>query len=489
MLQARHLLRVLPAGARAPASRAFGSRGPARPLCANASASASVQVVTPRSGNGASCPFCKRSNYSAEYTGPLSVQEQQRIQQEEQKAIELQIEQQVREEKAYRERLASRGVVASPEGSLSNSASTLPTPIASPQLLASPGGMTASPNATSIPVLIPSASGSESGGTYPSCSASPTTDHGSFGPSPAGLQPSPPRLVAPIVVAGSTQGDDGYDVRWLEAQQAQHRQALDGSHTASPPTAPNFAELREHWSPAALPEPVDRSFEAELEDLMLMEAIRLSMLDQQQPAASDAAATEPPQAADSLPDPEAAVGGESDARRGLGASLSAAADVAVTSGDALGDPPLAPREAWSESPEVADSGEPAAEAQPPDESGGTAMPGAPDAGDLPASGTTVPAPAPQADEESDGSDGSDGTPPPSSSPGAYESDLQLALALSLSMRAASPAAASPTSTPPVDAPATAGPAAVPAADPAPTEPIVDTTLPRPVAAAAMPADD
>ena len=552
-----------------------------------------MQVVTPRSGNGASCPFCKRTNYSAEYTGPLSVQEQQRIQQEEQKAIELQIEQQVREEQAYRDRLASRGVVASPEGSRTNSASTLPTPVASPQLVASAGGMSASPNATSIPVMIPSTSGSESGGTYPSCSASPTADLGSFGPSPSGLQPSPPRLVAPIVVAGSSQGDEGYDVRWLEAQQAQHQQARDGSHTASPPTAPNFAELRGHWSPPP-PEPANGSFEAELEDLMLMEAIRLSMLDQQ-PAASDAASSSAPANADAAGDsdaaaaqpdgparltaqlaaqvehsirrqagredgddvgsggvepfqlppsmptaddeprdgnpaaassgadaagssaatttpveevndaaaaatepaagssvPEAAVGGESDARRALGASLSAAAgadssDVAAPSGGALGDRPLAPREAWPESPSVADSGEPATATQPPGDFSVAPMPGEPEAGGLPASASTAPVPVTQADEQRDGSAAA---PPLSSSPGAYDSDLQLALALSLSLQAASPAAASPASAPPLDAHATAAPAAVAAAAPAPTEPIAAAALPRPVAAAnAAPADD
>jgi len=47
-------------------------------------------------GSGASCPFCKRANYTAEYLGPLSALEQRRAQEEEQKVIKLQIEQQVR---------------------------------------------------------------------------------------------------------------------------------------------------------------------------------------------------------------------------------------------------------------------------------------------------------------------------------------------------------------------------------------------------------
>ena len=64
--------------------------------CSPSKRSAVAALTGSVGGSGASCPFCKRANYSAEYLGPLSALEQRRAQEEEQKVIKLQIEQQVR---------------------------------------------------------------------------------------------------------------------------------------------------------------------------------------------------------------------------------------------------------------------------------------------------------------------------------------------------------------------------------------------------------
>ena len=56
-----------------------------------------LQMAPPTSNKTHNCPFCKRGGYAVEYRGPLSALEQQSMQGEEQRVIELQIEQQVRE--------------------------------------------------------------------------------------------------------------------------------------------------------------------------------------------------------------------------------------------------------------------------------------------------------------------------------------------------------------------------------------------------------
>ena len=69
-----------------------------------------LQMAPPTSNKTHNCPFCKRGGYAVEYRGPLSALEQQSMQAEEQRVIELQIEQQVREQRQYRDRLASEGL-------------------------------------------------------------------------------------------------------------------------------------------------------------------------------------------------------------------------------------------------------------------------------------------------------------------------------------------------------------------------------------------
>uniref|UniRef100_A0A7S4B8F4 RING-type domain-containing protein n=1 Tax=Chrysotila carterae TaxID=13221 RepID=A0A7S4B8F4_CHRCT len=65
--------------------------------------------VTPRSSKNASCPYCKRANYAVDFRGPLSALEQQKLQSDEQRVIELQIESQVRQaRRRSRERRCSR---------------------------------------------------------------------------------------------------------------------------------------------------------------------------------------------------------------------------------------------------------------------------------------------------------------------------------------------------------------------------------------------
>ena len=204
------------------------------------------QVVTPRSGGGggASCPFCKRANYSAEYLGPLSAFEQQRAQEEEQKVIKLQIDQQVRQERAYRDRLASRGVQidgaparlehvttlaaaeAAPLGHVSRMPAASDTVRAgagepgSPTASSSGGGELHSPRTTAasphrspdLPPSSPHASGPlpvavgiAAAAASPDALASHSTSLAATAASPvlgahqqSGRQASPPRLVAPI---------------------------------------------------------------------------------------------------------------------------------------------------------------------------------------------------------------------------------------------------------------------------------------------------
>ena len=50
-----------------------------------------VQVV-PRASKAASCPFCKAAGYTTSYRGPMNAVERERIQREEQRVIEMQIQ-------------------------------------------------------------------------------------------------------------------------------------------------------------------------------------------------------------------------------------------------------------------------------------------------------------------------------------------------------------------------------------------------------------
>ena len=52
--------------------------------------------VSPRANRTASCPFCKRANYATTFRGPMNAAERERLQEEEQRAIEAQIGTRVR---------------------------------------------------------------------------------------------------------------------------------------------------------------------------------------------------------------------------------------------------------------------------------------------------------------------------------------------------------------------------------------------------------
>lgn len=158
------------------------------------------------------------------------------MQTEEQKAIELQIDLQVREERAYRERLAAQGVDIEEDTRRNRS------------------------SADQTPGRINSY-----GSVEPT--ESPVSD--GSGPSPSALHLSTsPRLAPPIGA------EEEYERRWYQAQQQQGEQALLGSDAASPQMA--TAEWQgEHQGRSG--DGDGRAWESELEDLMLMEAIRLSL--------------------------------------------------------------------------------------------------------------------------------------------------------------------------------------------------------------------
>lgn len=140
---------------------------------------------------------------------------------EEQKAIELQIECQVRQERAYRERLNAQGVDIEEEESHRSEAE----------------GRASSPQAEEpAPSPVPNFSS--------------------------------PRLAPPI-------GEErDYARRWYQAQQQQGELALRGSAAASPQFSSSDWHMGRSgdggWGE-------DHRWEADLDDLMLMEAIRLSL--------------------------------------------------------------------------------------------------------------------------------------------------------------------------------------------------------------------
>lgn len=52
--------------------------------------------VSPRAIKSAACPFCKASGFATTFKGPMAVAERERLQAEEQRVIEMQIETRVR---------------------------------------------------------------------------------------------------------------------------------------------------------------------------------------------------------------------------------------------------------------------------------------------------------------------------------------------------------------------------------------------------------
>lgn len=147
--------------------------------------------VSPRANKSANCPFCKATSYTTIFRGPMASAERERLQAEEQRVIEMQIETRNREEKAYLERMQERGVT--PPTSLGASSSAMPVP----------GAASASRGSGSHPNSLGASLGASLG---PSPSASP---YGSFSASAS------PRLAPPVQDTADEQ-----QLRWLEAQQS-----------------------------------------------------------------------------------------------------------------------------------------------------------------------------------------------------------------------------------------------------------------------------
>jgi len=211
--------------------------------------------VSPRANKSAHCPFCKASAYATTFRGPMATADRERLQAEEQRVIEHQIEARNREEKAYLDRLSERG-------------------IAPPQGLANGMGAGSSSGALPIPGADESREGSRGASLDPSVGASPLSS------SPYESFSASPRLAPPV-----NEADDDYNRRWLEAQQMANEQAMRGSASASPPTLPELdarsasAHLR---TAQAFRESAEagEAWQAELEELMLLEAIRQSLHEQ-----------------------------------------------------------------------------------------------------------------------------------------------------------------------------------------------------------------
>ena len=208
-----------------------------------------LQVVPRLLPKGTACPFCKKMDYVAEYQGPLSEEARQLAMTEEQRVIELQIESNLRQEKAYMEKLAAQGiaVAASPGGNaqrtsnLPGSPTTGPSPYdgGHPQMNTSEG-----PSCISI---FSSEECSSPGSTpmhRPNASPGSGCGTSSLREFSASFELSP-RLVPAIDRSTPFEHDD-YDRRWILAQQAQDQAATLGSTSAaaSPPT------VRSHTSPS-----------------------------------------------------------------------------------------------------------------------------------------------------------------------------------------------------------------------------------------------
>jgi len=229
--------------------------------------------VSPRANRTASCPFCKRENYATTFRGPMNAAERERLQEEEQRAIEAQIGTRNREEKAYLDRLAERGMML-PPGLLSGSDAQ---PIPGAQRISSPAADAA------IHTSIHTAVGRDG------------SRGASLGATPPGESPFTSFTASPMRLATSIHDeDDETQTRWLEAQRRAAEQAMRGSHTASPPTVPLLDRhrasehlraqqaRRESRESAGAGEAAD-SWQDELEELMLLEAIRQSLQDGQPP--------------------------------------------------------------------------------------------------------------------------------------------------------------------------------------------------------------
>lgn len=226
----------------------------AQPICTECY----LQVVPKLIAKGSACPFCKTEDYVAEFRGPLSDEAKRRAVSEEQRVIELQIESNVRQEKAYLDKLAAQGIAftASPSGKSFRCSSLPGSPAAGtrpelPPALAQPAdasrsglpssddgasSLTASPSqgrgeslrkSPSSPLAAPPSGGSPV--AYPSPTATMREYSASFEYSP--------RLVPAIDRSTEAEQDD-YDRRWVMAQQAQDEATEKGSSsaTASPRT-------------------------------------------------------------------------------------------------------------------------------------------------------------------------------------------------------------------------------------------------------------
>jgi hypothetical protein len=258
-----------------------------------------------------SCPFCKAASYTIVYRGPMATQERERLQAEEQRVIELQIDKQNRDERAYLDRLSSQGIEAPrPSGGDSGPSQSATSPIPIPlgggsrgaSLSASPD---ASPRATlsdsllaSVrpPPRVPPPPHSQSRihlaalcntpsslatmeryGWQPAFSL-PSTP--STPPASSPLACAQPRLATPLDTSAE---DEEYNRRWSQAVEAQRRMALEGSASASPPIGPQIshAEASAHLRRPHPGSHDSDTWQADLEELMLLEAIRQSLSDQQ----------------------------------------------------------------------------------------------------------------------------------------------------------------------------------------------------------------
>jgi len=219
----------------------------AQPICTECY----VQIVPGLIPKGCACPFCKKTDYVAEYQGPLTEEAKRLAMTEEQRVIELQIGSTIRQERAYLDKLAAQGIsVATGADGRTLQCSSIPVSPLGPTPLQSREPL--SPMTPLAMLTIPGASEGFGASAGESLASTPPHrgDATSFEHSP--------RLVPAIDLCSDEAGD--YDRRWVLAQQAQDEEAVMGSSSASasPPLVrppPCHTQLASARAAAAAPAP------------------------------------------------------------------------------------------------------------------------------------------------------------------------------------------------------------------------------------------
>eukprot|EP00002_Diphylleia_rotans_P003464 TRINITY_DN1236_c0_g1_i4.p1 TRINITY_DN1236_c0_g1~~TRINITY_DN1236_c0_g1_i4.p1 ORF type:complete len:584 (-),score=136.92 TRINITY_DN1236_c0_g1_i4:321-2072(-) len=215
-----------------------------------------LQVKNPNSAR-AQCPFCMRLGYTVSFTGPLSAEEKRAVELEDQKVLELQISMRQDEIKRDQERLEARYRTMS-------EASSPSTPLAIPSEEERAASFSTPHSSPSSPSL--------------------TTDRIRSASSPAAAVNTPH---SPVTIASYPPVQDASvqpQSRSTPQSRRTHAPAFIPSHVTPPEDAPYITYDIKDYLPSGfdenmIPTGASENYAADLEQLMLAEAMKLSLQD------------------------------------------------------------------------------------------------------------------------------------------------------------------------------------------------------------------